>query len=58
MLLCDCKDLVNHCRVLFTFFFNIFLGVTLLKVKELIRCCDGVTFGEFKIELADVSRPS
>ena len=57
VLLCDGKDLINHSRVLFTFFFNISLGVTLLKVKELIRCCDGITFGEFEIELEVVSRP-
>lgn len=56
VLLCDGKGLINHCRVLYTFFFNIFLGVALLKVKELIRCCDGITFGEFEIELADVNR--
>ena len=56
VLLCDGKDIINHCCVLFTFFFDIFLGVTLLKVNEFIRCCDGVAFGEFEIELADVNR--
>lgn len=54
--LCDGKDIINHCCVLFTFFFDISLGVTLLKVNELIRCCDGVAFGELEIELADVNR--
>ena len=56
VLVCDGKDLINHCCVIFTFFFDIFLGVTLLKVKELIRCCYGITFGELEVELADVNR--
>lgn len=56
VLLCDRKDIINHCCVLFTFFFDIFLGVTLLKVDKFVRCCDGITFGELEIELAHFNR--
>lgn len=28
----------------------------LLKVHELVRCCYGITFREFEVELADVNR--
>lgn len=56
VLLSDSKDLVNHCQVLFSFFFDILLGVTLLKVNELIRCCYGITFCELEVELAVVNK--
>ena len=56
MLLCDSKDAVNHCYILLSFFLDIPLGVTLLEVNELIRCCYGVAFRKLEIELAHVNR--
>lgn len=56
MLLYDSKDFVNHCQILISFFFDIFLRVPLLKVDELIRCCYGIAFRKFEIELAEVNK--
>lgn len=49
------KDPINHCRILIAFFFDVFLGVTLLEVKELFWCCYGIAFCKFEIELASVN---
>ena len=57
-LLYDNKDFINHCQILHSFFFDVLLGVTFLKVNKLRWCCYGITFGKFKIKLAHVNRSS
>ena len=52
----DRKDFIDHCQVLLSLFLDIFLGVTLLKVNQLVRCCYCIAFREFEIKLADVNR--